>query len=76
MSALRADNDTDEFFSNNSILDIIDLENGSYLGSINLPTFRGGKLSKFIISNNRLIGLYRNSMVIYDLNPVVIRNVQ
>jgi len=76
MSALRADNESDKFFSDNSILDIIDLRNGVYLGSISLPTFNGSKLSKFIISNNRLIGLYTNSMVIYDLNLDVIRKAQ
>lgn len=68
MSALKADNESGEFFSDNSILDIIDLKKGKYLGSINLPAFKGRKLSKFIISNNRLIGLYTNTIIIYDLS--------
>ena len=68
MSGLRADNESDKFFSDNSILDIIDLKNGRYLGSIDLPTFNGSKLSQFIISDNRLVGLYTNSIIIYDLN--------
>ena len=68
MSALKADNETDVFFYNNSILDIIDLKKGLYLGSIYAPTINGNKLSKFIISNNELIGLYRHSLVIYKLN--------
>lgn len=69
MSSLRADNETEEFFSTNSILDIIDLKNGNYLGSMRLPAFKGSKLSRFIISNNQLIALYTKSIVIYDLNP-------
>ena len=68
MSALKADNETDQFFSDNSILDIIDLRNGRYLGSINVPTYKGSKLSRFIVSENRLIALYSNSIIIYDLN--------
>jgi hypothetical protein len=68
MSGLKADNDTDKFFSDNSILDIIDLRDGKYLGSIYLPATGGNKLSRFIISGNQLIGLYPNSIMIYDLD--------
>jgi len=68
MSGLKADNDPGKFFSDNSILDIIDLRNGSYLGSIYLPAVNGSKLSRFIISDNRLIALYTNSIMTYDLH--------
>lgn len=68
MSALKADNETDEFFSTNSILDIIDLKNGKYLGSLNFPTLNQMKISQFIISDDRLICLYANSIIIYHLN--------
>jgi len=68
MSTLRADNETDQFFSGHSILDIINLKDGKYLGSIHFPVFKGNKLSKFIISDNRLIALYSNSIIIYDLH--------
>jgi len=76
MSALRADNETDKFFSSHSILDIIDLKNGRYLGSISLPLFHDRKVSQFIISNNRLICLYANSILTYDLNPDIDRRDQ
>ncbi|HTI90234.1 MAG TPA: hypothetical protein VL727_06565 [Puia sp.] len=76
MSALRADNETDKFFSDNSILDIIDLKNGRYRGSICLPASHGSKLSQFFISNNRLISLYTNSIIIYDLDPAIDRQDQ
>jgi hypothetical protein len=68
MSALKADNESDAFFAANSILDIIDLKNGHYLGSMILPVVKRTKLSKFIIADNRLIGLYTNSIVLYDLD--------
>jgi len=73
LSTLKADNDQDEFFFNNSILDVIDLTNGRYQGSISLPVFNGSKISQFIISNNRLIGLYTNSIVICDLHLDIAR---
>ena len=68
MSSLKADNESDAFFSDHSVIDIINLKNGRYLGSINFPTFDDRKISQFIISDNRLIALYTNSIVIYDLN--------
>jgi len=68
MSTLKADNETDNFFSGNSILDVIDLKDGRYLGSICFPTFKGSKLSGFVVSDNRLIALYSHSLVIYDLH--------
>lgn len=68
MSALKADNDSDVFFAANSIIDIIDLKKGNYLGSMALPVVDGHKLSRFIISNGRLIGLYTHSMVMYKLD--------
>jgi len=68
MSSLRADNDSQQFFSEHSILDITDLRNGKYLGSIYLPAVNGSKLSRFIISDNQLIGLYPNRIMIYELH--------
>lgn len=76
MSALRADNETDKFFSDKSILDIIDLKNGWYRGSICLPASHGSKLSQFIISNSRLISLYTNTIIIYDLDLEIDRQYQ
>ena len=68
MSTLRADNETDKFFSDHSILDIIDLKDGRYLGSTWFPAFNGSKPSRFLISDNRLIALYTHSLIIYDLH--------
>jgi hypothetical protein len=76
MSTLKADNESDTFFSDHSVIDVIDLKNGRYLGSINFPTFDGGKISEFIISDNRLIALYTNSIVIYGLDLAIDRRDQ
>ncbi|HMI60373.1 MAG TPA: hypothetical protein VK518_05675 [Puia sp.] len=68
MSALKADNETDQFFSDHSVIDIIDLKNGKYLRSMSLPLSNGARLSQFVISGNKLVGLYPNSIIIYDLS--------
>jgi hypothetical protein len=73
MSALKADNESGKFFSDNSIIDIIDLKNGRYLGSISLPVHDGARLSQFVISGNKLVGLYAKSIIIYDLDPDLVR---
>ena len=71
-STLKADNESDAFFSDHSVIDVINLKNGRYLGSIGFPTFDGRKISQFIISDNRLIALYTNSLVIYGLDSVIV----
>jgi hypothetical protein len=76
MSTLKADNESDAFFSGHSVIDVIDLKNGRYLGSINFPTFDGRKISEFIISGNRLIALYTNSIVIYGPDLAIDRRDQ
>jgi hypothetical protein len=76
MSTLKADNESDAFFSDHSVIDVIDLKNGRYLGSIPLPTFDGRKISEFIISDNRLIALYTNSIVIYGPDLAIDRRGQ
>ncbi len=75
MSTLKADNESDKFFADNSVIDVINLKNGRYLGSISLPGSHGRKIYQFIVSNNRLIALYTNSIMIYDLDlPIGLRD--
>jgi hypothetical protein len=71
MSTLKADNESAAFFSDHSVIDVIDLKNGRYLGSINIPIFDGRKIAQFIISDNMLIALYTNSIVIYGLELAI-----
>ena len=75
MSTLKADNETSAFFAGNSVIDVIHLKSGRYLGSIHLPIFDGGKIYQFIVSDNKLIGLYTKGIVIYDLHlPIGLRD--
>lgn len=75
-STLKADNESDAFFAGHSVIDVIDLKNGRYLGSINFPTFDGRKIAQFMISDNRLIALYTNGIVIYGLGLAIVRGHQ
>lgn len=76
MSTLKADNETDEFFSGHSVIDVINLKNGHYLGSIDLPAFDGRKIAQFVVSGHTLIALYTNSIVTYDLDLTIDRRDQ
>ena len=73
MSALKADNEPDRFFAANSIIDLIDLRKGNYLGSIVLPAVNGSKLQRFLMSKGRLIGMYTHKVVIYDGKTDLVR---
>ena len=75
-STLKADNESDAFFADHSVIDVINLKNGRYLGSINFPTFDGRKISQFMISDNRLIALYTHAIVIYGLDLAIDRRNQ
>jgi len=76
LSGLKGDNDSDSSFNGNSILDIIDLHRGRYLGSIALPTVNGNKLSRFGVSGDRLIAVYPHTVAIYPLDTGAIRSHQ
>jgi hypothetical protein len=76
MSSLKADNESDPFFDSHSIIDITDMKRGDYLGSISLPLVNGDKVSRFIISGGRLIGLYPHTIVKYDLDAGLTRKGQ
>jgi len=68
MSTLKADNESDKLFAGNSVIDVIDLKSGSYLGSMRFPVYNGSTLSQFVISGEKLIGLYPHRIISYDLN--------
>jgi len=68
MSGLKADNESDAFFNGHSIIDVIRLHDGDYLGSICLPTISGNKLSRFMVAGDQMIVLYTHTLVIYPLD--------
>jgi hypothetical protein len=66
-SMLKADNEYELDFNENSIIDIYDLKNGDYKGSFYIPAYEGKKAHQFQVISHQLYALYGKTVVLYDL---------
>jgi hypothetical protein len=66
-SMLKADNEYELDFNENSIIDIYNLKNGAYKGSFYIPAYKGKKAHQFQVINHQLYALYGKTVVLYDL---------
>lgn len=66
-SRLKADNEYELDFNENSIIDIYDLKNGDYKGSFYIPAYEGKKAHQFQVISHQLYALYGKTVVLYDL---------
>ena len=66
-SRLKADNEHELDFNENSIIDVYSLKNGGYKGSFYLPAYEGKKAHQFQVINHQLYALYGRTVVLYDL---------
>jgi hypothetical protein len=66
-SRLKADNEYELDFSENSIIDVYSLKNGDYKGSFYIPAHEGKKAHQFQVINHQLYALYGRTVVLYDL---------
>jgi len=67
-SKLKADNDTDSKFVDNSIIDTYDIVSGKYKSSFYLPRYKGRKVSNFQIKGNILLAMYGRYLVKYGID--------
>ncbi|WP_377183227.1 hypothetical protein [Mucilaginibacter ximonensis] len=67
-SGLKADNDADEAFNTNAVIDVYLAKNGHYFDSFYLPLFKNSKLREFRVFGNRLLVLYPDCLYFYKLN--------
>ena len=67
-SMLKADNEYDLDFNENSVVDVYSLKNGSYKGSFYIPAYKGKKTHQFQVVDLKLVALYGKTVVLYDLN--------
>lgn len=49
-------------------VDVYSTVNGKYLYSFRLPPYKGHKPKEIEITNNRIIALHRNFIVVYEFN--------
>ena len=70
-SGLMADNEDDRSFNQMSIIDLYSLQNGQYHFSFYLPKHKGEKVSEFKVFDDKLVAIYGQYLVIYDLNKSI-----
>ncbi len=76
LSGLKADNETYAEFSKICAIDMYNGENGRYIGSITIPTWKNKRLKEFKVYNNNLIALYEGgNCSIFKLNDRVLREI-
>ena len=67
-SGLIADNENNELFKQNAVIDVYSLEGGVYVFSFYIPHFQNKKMRDFKISNNILVALFENHLVTFELD--------
>lgn len=66
-SRLKADNEYELDFNENSMIDVYNLKNGDYKGSFYIPAYKGRKAHQFKVINHQLYALYDKTVVLYDM---------
>jgi hypothetical protein len=67
-SALASDNERKEAFQNNSVVDLYNLNKGTYLYSFYIPDINYKKLGSFKVAHNQLVAIHGKRISVYDLN--------
>jgi hypothetical protein len=67
VSTIKADNDENEIFGENSTIDMYRLNDGSYYGSFYIPNYNKEKMRRFRIINDVIIAIYKSNVVKYKL---------
>lgn len=66
-SKLKAKNEDESSFENNSVIDIYSLKNGDYVYSFYIPDHLSYKMKSFQIINHNLVALYDHSLMTFSL---------
>jgi len=69
-SRLKADNEYELDFNENSIIDIYSLKNGDYKGSFYIPAYKGEKALQFQVIGHQLYALHGKTVLLYDMKTI------
>lgn len=72
-SGLKADNELKKKFDENSVIDVYSLKEQNYLYSFYLPNHNGKKITDFKVYKNKIVALYDQYLVTYNINYSEIR---
>lgn len=67
LSRIKADNETNGGFKDNTVVDCYQLNHLKYISSFYLPNYKGEKIWSIGIAGSSLLAIYRNSIVQYAL---------
>ncbi|MBE7172852.1 MAG: hypothetical protein INR73_19910 [Williamsia sp.] len=67
-SLIAADNEDEESFRHNSVIDVYSLRNGSYLSSFYIPSLNSKRFNRFQVFGHTLFAIYSNVVATYKLN--------
>ena len=67
-SKLKADNEDNTVSSNNATIDIYNVKDGKYQGSIYIPHYKDEKIKQFRVLTDRIVVQYKTSIVTYKYN--------
>ena len=70
-SGLIADNESIEAFKSSAVIDVYSLDDQSYQYSFYIPNFKKKRLREFHVNDNKLVAIYSNYLVTYELNDVM-----
>lgn len=69
-SMLKADNEHELDFNENSIIDIYSLKNGDYKGSFYISAYKGEKAHQFQVIGHQLYALHGKTVLLYDMKTI------
>ncbi|WEK36134.1 MAG: hypothetical protein P0Y53_01355 [Candidatus Pseudobacter hemicellulosilyticus] len=67
LSGLKADNENNHQFKNNSVVDKYSLPDGQYIESFYIPNIQNQKLKDFYVGQEKIFALYKDQIAIYKL---------
>jgi hypothetical protein len=67
-SSVKADNEDEEKFRRNSVIDVYNLKNGAYEHSFYIPPYKGSKLKRFAVYGQTLVVIYKKDIVVYKIS--------
>jgi hypothetical protein len=67
MSKLKADNESDDQFGKNTIIDIYSVRSGNYISSFYIPRINFEKPISFKIIEKNVIAVYKSSIILYQM---------
>jgi len=71
LSGLIADNEEQDAFHNNAVIDCYRISNGQYIGSFYIPNLPDEKVRSFLVVEDRLVALYKGYIAAFSIGQLL-----